>query len=164
MVSPVWYNIRRIGTAKYEISGEHDVDVSWMQEVRGHDSGGEIVGRILPRFAVDQWDKQAYQELISNKDAIEELARIILEQVRYFPLERIAEFSKYDFDGIVVELAIPQYLEVFLTYLADKIHSMSGQKRIIVVIPPNVPSFPSAEVFPIATELMVEFIQSRCSC
>jgi hypothetical protein len=85
MVSPVWYNIRRVGVAKYTVSGEHDVDVGWMEEVRGKDDQGHIVGRILPRFAVEGWDRDAYAELISNVEAKEELARVIIEQISYIP-------------------------------------------------------------------------------
>lgn len=83
MVSPVWYNIRRVGPSNYEITGEHDVDKSWMEEVRSTDTEGNIVGRILPRFAVEQWDRDAYEELIASASAQEELARIIIAQVKY---------------------------------------------------------------------------------
>jgi len=85
MVSPVWYNIRRIDTAMYDLTGEHDVDIPWMEEVRGHDSRGEIIGRILPRFTVDGWDRTAYQELMGNKEAEEALTKLIVEQITYSP-------------------------------------------------------------------------------
>lgn len=83
MVSPVWYIIRRVGVAQYTLSGEHDVDMGWIDEVRSQDDQGEIVGRILPRFAVEGWDRDAYAELISNVDAEKELIKIIVEQVTY---------------------------------------------------------------------------------
>lgn len=83
MVAPVWYTIRRVGEAMYDIRGEHDVDESWIQEVRGKDSRGDTVGRILPRFTVEGWDQAAYQELMENLDAAEELTRMIVEQVKY---------------------------------------------------------------------------------
>jgi hypothetical protein len=81
MVSPVWYNIRPVANSMYDLSGEHDVDINWMEEVRGHDSRTEIVGRILPRFTLDRWDNNAYQELIGNTEAGDELTRIIIEQI-----------------------------------------------------------------------------------
>jgi hypothetical protein len=84
MVSPVWYNIRRVGPSKYELTGEHDVDKSWMEQVRSTDTEGHIVGRILPRFAVEHWDRDAYEELITSPSAQEELIRIIIAQVKYF--------------------------------------------------------------------------------
>lgn len=82
MVSPVWYTIRRVGEAMYDVSGEHDVDAGWMEEVRGKDSRGDTIGRILPRFTVEGWDQAAYQELASNLEASEELVRIIIQQVK----------------------------------------------------------------------------------
>lgn len=88
MVSPVWYNIRRTGETTYELKGEHDVDVNWMNEVRGKDSRGETVGRILPRFAVEAWDQNAYQELAQNIEAAKTLVKIIVEQVTYLLLLR----------------------------------------------------------------------------
>jgi hypothetical protein len=86
MVSPVWYNIRRIDTAMYDLTGEHDVDIPWMEEVRGNDSTGDIIGRILPRFTMDGSDRTAYVELIGNKEAEEELTKLILQQIMYIPL------------------------------------------------------------------------------
>jgi hypothetical protein len=83
MVSPVWYNIRRVGVAQYTLSGEHDVDMGWIDEVRNQDDQGEIVGRILPRFAVEGWDRDAYAELIAVADAEKELTKVIVEQVTY---------------------------------------------------------------------------------
>jgi len=85
MVSPVWYTVRRVGEAMYDLRGEHDVDASWMAEVRGKDARGENVGRIMPRFTVEGWDQTAYQELASNQEAVEELIRLIIEQVKYHP-------------------------------------------------------------------------------
>jgi hypothetical protein len=150
MVSPVWYNIRRVGPSQYEMSGEHDVDKSWMEEVRGKDAEGNIVGRILPRFAVEQWDRDAYEELITNVAAQEELTRIIIEQIKYFflpPRVRIRfNLRKHEFDGIVMELAVPQYMEAFISLLADKIHALPREKRLVVVIPPFRPGYPSPEV------------------
>lgn len=68
------------------MSGEHDVDKSWMEEVRSEDSEGNTVGRILPRFAVEQWDRDAYEELVTNISAQEALTKIIIEQVKYLPM------------------------------------------------------------------------------
>jgi hypothetical protein len=85
MVSPVWYTIRRVGEAMYDLRGEHDVDASWMEEVRGEDSRGDKIGRIMPRFSVEGWDQAAYQELASNLEAVEELIHLIIDQVKYRP-------------------------------------------------------------------------------
>ena len=145
MVSPVWYNIRRTGEATYELGGEHDVDISWMNEVRGKDLRGEIVGRILPRFSVDQWDRTAYQELAENVDAAKSLVKLILEQVMYNLSLNGTDWRKYDYDGIVMEIAIPHYFEKYITHLGDMIHALPGNKRLVLVIPPYMHGYPSAE-------------------
>ena len=93
MVSPVWYNIRRTGIAGYTLTGEHDVDKSWMKEVRGIDSNGKPIGRILPRFAVEGWDKQAYQELMTNLQAQDRLYDLLVEQVEYLPHSAVCRYS-----------------------------------------------------------------------
>ena len=101
MVSPVWYNIRRIDTGMYDLSGEHDVDISWMEDVRAHDSRNERVGRILPRFAVEAWDKAAYQELMDNKEAGEEITRIIVQQIMYSPLHDPVDLENMTLMGLL---------------------------------------------------------------
>jgi len=45
-----------------------------------------------------------------------------------------------------MEVAVPQYMEAFISLLADKIHALQGDKRLVVVIPPYRPGFPSPEV------------------
>lgn len=45
-----------------------------------------------------------------------------------------------------MEIAIPQYFEGFLSHLSDTIHALPGDKRVVVVLPPSVPGYPSAEV------------------
>jgi len=55
---------------------------------------------------------------------------------------------KYGFDGVVMELAVPQFFETFFSRLSDVLHFLPGEKRIVVVIPPHIPGYPSAEVHP----------------
>jgi hypothetical protein len=45
-----------------------------------------------------------------------------------------------------MEVAVPQYLEAFISYLADSIHALPGEKRLVVVIPPYMEGYPSSEV------------------
>ena len=53
---------------------------------------------------------------------------------------------KHGFDGVVMELAVPQYFETFFSRLSDALHHLPGEKRIVVVIPPYRAGYPSAEV------------------
>lgn len=64
-----------------------------------------------------------------------------------------------------MEFAIPQYLSGVIAYLADQIHALPGNKRIVVVIPPYVQGYPSSEVFLSQwDELTVGFVQSSRPC
>jgi hypothetical protein len=88
MVSPVWFVIHRVDVGKYQVGGDHDVDISWMEEVRGKDSRGDVVGRILPRYGLGGWDRDAYQELLGGPEAQQELIRIVVDHVKYHPSTR----------------------------------------------------------------------------
>ena len=52
----------------------------------------------------------------------------------------------HGFDGVVLEFAIPQYLGNVISFIADKIHALPGNKRIVIVIGGYVEGYPSAEV------------------
>jgi len=45
-----------------------------------------------------------------------------------------------------MEIAIPHYFEEFISRLGDAIHSLHGNKRLVLVIPPFIRGYPSAEV------------------
>ena len=62
------------------------------------------------------------------------------------PARDLVDVRKHEFDGLVMELAVPQYMEGFISLLADRIHALPGEKRLVVVIPPYRPGFPSPEV------------------
>lgn len=34
MISPVWLQVRHTGNKKYEITGTHDIDSGWVEDVR----------------------------------------------------------------------------------------------------------------------------------
>jgi hypothetical protein len=46
----------------------------------------------------------------------------------------------------VLELAVPQYFQGLISNLADTIHALRGKKRLVVVLPPSIEGYPSAEV------------------
>lgn len=41
MISPVWLQIQHKGNRKYEITGTHDIDMKWMEEVRRAGPSGQ---------------------------------------------------------------------------------------------------------------------------
>jgi len=65
-ISPVWFNIQptKGGKSKFKISGGHDVDASWVQEVRKN--GGINPPKIVPRFSADGFQQQDFASLATN--------------------------------------------------------------------------------------------------
>ncbi|SAM01246.1 hypothetical protein [Absidia glauca] len=122
-VSPVWYNVQR-QAGKLAIIGEHDVDQSWIDQVRGHSMDtGDVVGQIVPRFQFQAWQVNDYQHFLNDPQEQKLLTEMIMDQVR-----------KYRFDGIVIESAYPMALGSYLKSLADELHGID--KKLILVLPP----------------------------
>ena len=75
------------------------------------------------------------------------------------------DIRKYNFDGIVLELGAPQFFESLFTVLADKIHLLPGDKRLVVVIPPyhRAHTASQSEVTDIQVVLKIDPVQSKHS-
>ncbi|KAI8328510.1 glycoside hydrolase superfamily [Chlamydoabsidia padenii] len=122
-ISPVWYNIQRI-SGKLVITGEHDVDRSWMDQVRGKsNSVGDMIGQIVPLIQFHGWQLNDYQHFMNDGQDQRQLNEVIIEQVR-----------KHGFDGITLECGYPMPLGVYLKSLADELHRIN--KKLILVLPP----------------------------
>jgi len=165
MVAPVWYNIRRTGEGKYELGGEHDVDVNWMKEVRGEDSRGDIVGRILPRFSVEQWDKNAYQELAETVEAAKTLINLIVEQVTYGPFYTKLMGGNTSLMGLLWRLLFRIISRSIFHYLGMQFMLSRGINVLwlsyhltFTDTPPQKYSIPGR------FQLTVDSFQSSCSC
>ncbi|RUS16882.1 chitinase domain-containing protein 1 [Endogone sp. FLAS-F59071] len=115
-VAPVW------GEQKYELTGGHDVDKGWMDEVRGQ-VNGKLVGKIVPRFQFQAWSRDDLVALIQSESEWDSLIHLLTE-----------ECKKHDFNGLVLESGIPGYLNLFLGRLYKQLHAYD--RELIVVIPP----------------------------
>ncbi|CAO3598574.1 unnamed protein product [Absidia cylindrospora] len=121
-VSPVWYNVQR-NYGEHIVTGEHDVDEHWMEQVRYQTDSGHMVGLIVPRFQFLNWQVSDYQAFISDTEEQKRLYRLIVAQTR-----------KHNFDGIVLECGFPVPLMPFVKSLADVLHQI--EKQLILVLPP----------------------------
>ncbi|CAF4323163.1 unnamed protein product, partial [Adineta steineri] len=45
-ISPVWFNVKRIGYKKYRIDGTHDIDSEWVKFLKEKNSDVRIVPRV----------------------------------------------------------------------------------------------------------------------
>ncbi|XP_077451716.1 chitinase domain-containing protein 1 [Stigmatopora argus] len=88
-VSPVWLQLRRRGRERFEITGLHDHDESWVKAVR---TSNQKV-RIVPRLLFDDWSYEDYLSVLSSEDEIEELGSVLV---------KVAQLEKID--GYTLEL------------------------------------------------------------
>ncbi|PHZ08143.1 glycoside hydrolase [Rhizopus microsporus ATCC 52813] len=118
-VSPVWYYIQRRSPMEFDFDGEHDVDQSWMSEVRDISTGK---GKIVPRFQFRGWTGEDLRAFVTSEQEIQHLAKEINNQV-----------IKYNFDGVVIECGYPAFFQKFLIELSTLLHQ--DQRELIVVLP-----------------------------
>ncbi|XP_064652305.1 chitinase domain-containing protein 1-like [Lineus longissimus] len=123
-ISPVWLQVKRKPSGAYVMSGGHDIDQGWVDEVK-RDRDVEIVPRVL----FDGWSGADYNELFSGEDSMEDCISAILKFIK-----------SYKFSGIVLEIwsQLGGYrrndLLHFLAHMGETFHA--NKKTFIVVLPP----------------------------
>uniref|UniRef100_V9L0H2 Chitinase domain-containing protein 1 n=1 Tax=Callorhinchus milii TaxID=7868 RepID=V9L0H2_CALMI len=129
LISPVWLQIRRRGARLYHVSGQHDVDPGWLQELRGSPTGLSVVPRVL----FDSWTYGDYNAVFSSEDEIEELGEALLQTARLG-----------QFDGFVLELWSQlggqkrKELVHLIGHLAETLRG-AGLITVLVIPPPITP-------------------------
>jgi len=68
------------GKSKFKISGGHDVDASWVQEVRKN--GGINPPKIVPRFSADGFQQQDFASLATNPVTSKNVAKLIAAEIK----------------------------------------------------------------------------------
>ncbi|XP_003382825.2 PREDICTED: chitinase domain-containing protein 1-like [Amphimedon queenslandica] len=126
-ISPVWLQIKP-ARQMFEMTGIHDIDQGWIEEVRngGKEGGGGV--KIVPRLLFEGWTMNDYQELFSSESKRLKLAVFITEQI-----------ANYRFDGAVLEIW-SQLGGHYKSELSDVIKRISKQfhkfnLQLILVIP-----------------------------
>ncbi|KAG1176104.1 hypothetical protein G6F70_000068 [Rhizopus microsporus] len=104
---------------EFDFDGEHDVDQSWMSEVRDIYTGK---GKIVPRFQFRGWTGEDLRAFITSEQEMQHLAKELNNQV-----------IKYNFDGVVIECGYPAFFQKFLIELSMLLHQ--DQRELIVVLP-----------------------------
>ncbi|KAK6626443.1 hypothetical protein RUM44_008916 [Polyplax serrata] len=125
-ISPVWLQIRRKETLLYEVSGKHDIDTKWMEELKKNNN--EI--KITPRVLFDGWTVNDFTILLTNKSEQIELSNTLI---------KVCSNSK--FSGIVLEIWLQVGGHIRSNILIDFIQSLSqivknNSLELILVIPP----------------------------
>jgi chitinase domain-containing protein 1 len=133
MISPVWFQLLRHSDGRYATKGDHDVDAGWLHEVKDTEKPPKIV----PRFMLDGWKETDYMAVMSEETVENEAstaASILIQRCK-----------ENAFDGVVLEVSFPQYMEAYIRLIGKKLH----QNKLITVlmlpvstsIPPNMQPF-----------------------
>lgn len=145
-ISPVWLQVKRTGKKKYQLTGTHDIDSGWMDQVRA--AGGNDTNPFMPRILFEKLKMEDLHALFNEEQEINALCDMLL-----------AKSNKYNFNGYVLEI----YLQLgghgkaeinhLIVDLAAKLQS-SGKKLIVVVPPPlkNVADKDAASKAPFTKE------------
>ncbi|KAF7245330.1 Chitinase domain-containing protein 1 [Varanus komodoensis] len=88
-ISPVWLQVKRRGKEKFQFTGLHDADQSWMKEVKKNAKNIKIAPRIL----FEGWTFQDFESVFDSEDEIEELSNNMVQVAK-----------SENFDGFVVEV------------------------------------------------------------
>lgn len=123
-ISPVWLQIKRQAAKSYILTGTHDVDSRWMEEVRKNAVG------IIPRVLFDNWNVKDLTTLMTNDDECNYLSNVLLENA-----------NKYKFSGYVLELWSQVVGKVSNNFIIQTIKKISQKFKtaglsLILVIPP----------------------------
>jgi len=136
LVSPVWLQLKaRAADGRYLISGQHDVDVKWVEDLQS--SGAKV----LPRVLFDGWTGKDYVELFQSDDLLRMAAKTIAKTV----------LEELKLDGVVLELwsqlggqGRPQLAQVARA-VAEAVRSLGG--IFVLVIPPPLHAGDAAGMF-----------------
>ncbi|XP_044281461.1 chitinase domain-containing protein 1 isoform X2 [Varanus komodoensis] len=126
-ISPVWLQVKRRGKEKFQFTGLHDADQSWMKEVKKNAKNIKIAPRIL----FEGWTFQDFESVFDSEDEIEELSNNMVQVAK-----------SENFDGFVVEVwsqlgsQKTTGLIHLLTHLSEALHQ--AQLQLITVIPPPI--------------------------
>lgn len=127
-ISPVWFNIKFIDNnnkISVEISGKHDIDREWMNDILLNNS--DI--KFIPRFLFDDFDKKTYTAFLTN----EKLQGIVINEIINFIKEN-------NFDGAVLELWYQIYgraenIEKYLIEIVEFFALQLKEANLISVLP-----------------------------
>ena len=115
------------GGEKYAVAGLHDVDASWLREVRT--SGSESGVRILPRVMFERFSPEGYMALFQSHTEMKRVAKLVAATVR-----------ENGFDGVVLEVW-SQFGGMMRPELKRLVREIAGElrhdgKTFVLVVPP----------------------------
>ena len=89
MISPVWLQIKPSVNRHLEMLGAHDIDASWVKDVKKKNN----LVKMVPRLLFEEWSTKDLSSLFTNKEKLYKLVNFISDFI-----------EEKGFDGIVLEI------------------------------------------------------------
>jgi len=128
LVSPVWLQVRPAADG-YTVTGSHDVDASWVADVRRAGSARGV--RLVPRLLFEDFSGPEYLQLFGSRQSRQKLAETV-----------VASLLSLKLDGVVLELwsQLGGQRRQDLTTLVGQVAAALRHRRLTVIlaIPPAV--------------------------
>lgn len=133
-VSPVWYQLKRIGT-ELQLFGKHDADQQWMAQVRKHG-----LPLILPRVALEG----SPIELLTKKRERKQAFELIVSECKNMGFDGVVleAWSQWAAYGILKDPNLRQMALQFVQELGSMLHTaktvdgLDRNLQLVFVIPP----------------------------
>ncbi|OQR90860.1 chitinase domain-containing protein 1 [Achlya hypogyna] len=110
-IAPVWYQIRHDAAKTPTLTGGHDVDSKWIDQVRGSDGDGP---KIVPRFM--------FEMTSLTQREVTQIVKLLAQEV-----------ASHGYDGLTLEIPIVEITVPFLQALGKALHK--ARRLLLVVLP-----------------------------
>jgi len=136
MVSPVWLQIKPPGSRHLEMLGTHDIDMSWIQDVKSKNN----LAKMIPRLIFEGWSANDLSSLFTSKEKLYRLVNFITDFI-----------EEKNLDGIVLEIwsqfggHYKRELVGLIKELGEAM--MAKRQKLILVIPPPLANMDSLGIF-----------------
>ncbi|GAB0094465.1 chitinase domain-containing protein 1 [Sergentomyia squamirostris] len=111
VISPVWLQIHRQGKQEYRITGTHDVNEGWMNELKKN-SLQRV--KIVPRVIFDKFEDDDFAKLLTFREERQVIAKLLIQTC-----------DIYKFDGILLDVWSQITLRVDDPYLFEFIEDIA---------------------------------------
>ncbi|KAH9160713.1 hypothetical protein LEN26_001732, partial [Aphanomyces euteiches] len=124
-ISPVWYQIRHDDKRQPTLTGRHDIDAKWIDDVRGESNGP----RIVPRFMFEM-------NSLSHQEA-RTIVRLVRKEVQDHGFDGVTlEVSSSSEHAFVIKAQIP-VLEITVNFIQELGKGLQEDDKILIAVLPT---------------------------
>ena len=144
-ISPVWFSVKRTSFEKYIIEGTHDIDVKWIETLKGNHPDL----RIVPRVVFEKWPVANVHALLQSEDEKQQVAATLVNL--------LVEYNHL-FDGYVLDLLIQfrgtdkATIHHLIRDITERIHQIDNngttkRKEVFLLVPPAAELFDRTDYY-----------------